>query len=142
MSDEQHMSDMPEPTPSPSPMSGMGDLSSGAGMLTLGAIVLIATYVIFGLISNDYWVGWMAVVPAVLVVLLQWNDGSFAERIASKSTLMKALGYVIVIVGALALIEDIRFPEGTLDEMPDLLGALAAYAGYVLAFLGARSIKA
>ena len=111
-------------------------------MLTLGAIVLIATYVIFGLISNDYWVGWMAVVPAVLVVLLQRNDGTFAEGIASKPTLMKALGYIIVIVGLLALIEDVRFSEGTLDEMPDLLGALAAYAGYVLAFLGARSIKA
>ena len=29
-----------------------------------------------------------------------------------------------------------------LDEFPDVIGALASYAGYVIAFMGARSIKA
>jgi hypothetical protein len=54
---------------------------------------------------------------------------------------MKVLGYVIVIVGALTIIEDIRFAEGVLDEVLGVIGALVAYVGFAMAFMGTRQIK-
>jgi hypothetical protein len=48
---------------------------------------------------------------------------------------------VIAIIGALTIIEDIRFSGGVFDEFFGVVGALVAYAAFVMAFLGARQIK-
>jgi hypothetical protein len=111
-------------------------------MVALGGTILIGTYVLFGLILNDYWVSWLAMLMAISSIVLLRAEGSFVEKLAPVPALAKTVGYLIAIVGALALIEDLRFFESNLGEFPDVLGALASYVGYVIAFLGARSIKA
>ena len=118
--------------------SGFG---SPAGMVTLGATVLVGTYVIFGLLLNDYWVSWIAMLLAISALLLSRVDTAFIENVAPMAVLTKVIGYLLAIIGVLAIVEDLRFADGTLNEFPDVIGALAAYAGYVLAFLGARTIK-
>lgn len=55
------------------------------------------------------------------------------------AVILKALGYVIAVTGLFDALNAIRF-DG-LNEGMEILGGLIAYAGYVLAFLGARSIK-
>lgn len=136
-------SDQPSPeipTP-PSETTSGSDFGSPIGMVALGGMVLIVTYILFGLFLNDYWVSWLAMVLAISAIVLVRMDVSFLEKLASSSVLIKLIGYLLAIVGVLALVEDLRFANGTLNKFPDVVGALAAYAGYVIAFLGARSIK-
>jgi hypothetical protein len=116
-------------------------MGSPTGLVALGSVVLIGTWALFGVILNDYWVGWLALLLAVSSLLLMRAGGTFVEKLAPVPVLIKAIGYLLAIIGVFALIEDLRFSDGTLNEFPDVIGALAAYAGYVLAFLGARSIK-
>jgi hypothetical protein len=111
-------------------------------MVSLGGLILIGTYVIFGLILGDYWVSWLAMLLAIGSFLVVRGDKAFIEKLAPVPVLIKMIGYLLAVIGLLALVEDIRFADGTLNEFPDVIGALAAYAGYVIAFLGARSIKA
>jgi len=73
--------------------------------------------------------------------LLPRLDRASVERYHSLPLLMKALGYLIAVVGILTVIEDIRFASSALDEIFEIVGALAAYAGYVMAFMGARQIE-
>lgn len=111
-------------------------------MVGLGALILIGTYLVFGFILNDYWVGWLAMLLAISAVLLVRVNTPFIEVLAPVPVLLKVIGYLLAIIGLLAFVEDLRFPGGTWNEFPDVIGALAAYAGYATAFLGARSIKA
>jgi len=134
-----------EPTAAPegtNPTPSTAGFGSSTGMVALGGLVLIATYVVFGLLLNDYWVGWIAMLLAISAVLLQRIDTSYVEKLAPVPVLTKIIGYLLALIGILALVEDLRFSDGTLNEFPDVIGAVAAYAGYVIAYLGARSIKA
>ncbi|REK22646.1 MAG: hypothetical protein DWQ40_02985 [Actinobacteria bacterium] len=142
-------SDATEPTSTTSepvaagtePAVGAQMFSSSEGMVALGAGLLIASYLIFGLILNDYWVGWMALLFAVFALLLPRVDRGFVEQIAPLPVLMKAVGYTIAILGVFAIVEDIRFASSALDSFSEILGALLAYGGYAIVFLGARMIK-
>lgn len=139
----------PEPlgaTPAPAtegtaPTEGNEMFSSSEGMVSFGGGLLIAGYLLFGLILNDYWVGWLALLFAVLAVLVPRANRSFIEKFAPLNAVMKAVGYTIAIVGVFAVIENIRFAGSALDDFTEILGALVAYAGYAIAFLGARSIE-
>jgi len=142
---DSEATDRPEQTPS-SPAAedtpgSSSSFSSPTGMVALGGLVLIGTYLVFGLFLNDYWVGWLALLLSISAVILARVDRTFLESLAPVPVLTKIVGYLLAIIGLLALIEDIRFADGTLNEFPDVIGALAAYAGYALAFVGARSIK-
>ena len=77
---------------------------------------------------------------AVLAVLLPRISRESVEKIADVSVLMKAVGYGLAIIGAFTIIEDLRFLDSALDDFTEIIGALVAYAGFILAFLGARSI--
>jgi hypothetical protein len=131
----------PPAVPEKEPSSTESTFSTPTGMVALGGVILVATYVIFGLLLNDYWVGWIAMTLAISAILLLRAGGSFVEKLAPVAVLAKTVGYLLAIVGLLVLVEDLRFFDNNLDEFPDVIGALASYAGYVIAFLGARSIK-
>ena len=131
----------PVPPAGTEPAVGAQMFSSSEGMVALGAGLLIASYLIFGLILNDYWVGWMALLFAVFALLLPRVDRGFVEQIAPLPVLMKAVGYTIAILGVFAIVEDIRFAGSALDSFSEILGALLAYGGYAIVFLGARMIK-
>jgi hypothetical protein len=138
------MANSPEPParPEDSPASAGSTFSTPTGTVALGGVILTGTYVLFGLILNDYWVSWVAMTLAISSILLLRAGGSFVEKLAPVPLLAKTIGYLLGIVGLLVLVEDVRFFDNNLDEFPDVIGALASYAGYVIAFMGARSIKA
>jgi len=116
-------------------------LGSPEGMVALGSLILLATYVVFGVLINDYWVGWIAVILSIGALVLIRSHDSFVEKLAPRSVLIKLIGYTLAVVGGLAVLEDLRFAGGSLNEFTEVIGALAAYSGYLVAFLGARSIK-
>ena len=51
----------------------------------------------------------------------------------------EVLGYGIAVLGVFEALDDIRF-DGY-DNAGSVIGALVAYAGYAMAFFGARSIE-
>lgn len=143
---EEH-SGMPEPPQPPEftePVAGdsrSAMFSSSEGMVTLGGAVIIAGYLIFGVIFNEYWTGSVALLAAILAVLLPRANRGFVEKIAPLSTLMKAVGYIIGIWAVVELVENIRFANSAIDSFPEILGALVLFGGSAIAYMGARSIE-
>lgn len=145
MTDQTHgIEPVQEPPPTEErddALAGAGDFTSGEGLVAFAGIVLVAAWLIFGVLANTYWVAWLAVVPAIVVALLPRLDRARVERYHPLPLMMKALGYVIAIVGVLTIIEDVRFAGSALDEVFEVIGALVTYAGFAMAFLGARQIE-
>ena len=110
-------------------------------MIAVAGWLLIGEYLIFGLLMNEYWVGWLTLIPAIAVVVLPRLREPFTDRIAPLPTVIKTLGYLIAVLGALTIIEDIRFASSAYDDVWDIIGSLILYGAAALAFLGARSIK-
>jgi hypothetical protein len=139
----------PDPTPAPEPMATppmapqnagptMGSMS-GETMVAAGAALVLASYVIFSLILRDYGQSAVSITAAIFVLVLFQMKPAWVSAIAPLPVLLKTLGYIIATVGVLEFLGDIR--SEILDNASTIIGAIVAYAGYVLAFLGARSIK-
>jgi hypothetical protein len=139
----------PDPTPAPEPTatppmapqtagSAMGSMS-GETMVMAGAALVLASYVIFSLILRDYGQSAMTVTAAIFVIILFQVKPAWVTAIAPIPVLLKTLGYTIATVGVLEFLGDVR--SEILDNASTIIGAIVAYVGYVLAFLGARSIK-
>jgi hypothetical protein len=146
MTDEQYGVDPVEEPAAPLEETAVvdepSDFTSGEGLVALAGIVLIVHWLIFGVLANEYWVAWLALVPAIGVALLPRLDRGSVEKFHPLRSIMKVLGYVIAIVGILTIIEDIRFAEAVFDEVLGVIGALVAYAAFAMAFIGARQIQA
>lgn len=145
MTDESYGTEpVPEPTPAgelDNVLEGAGDFTSGEGLVAFAGMVIVAVWLIFGVLANTYWVAWLAVVPAIAAVLLPRVDRAGVERYHPLPLLMKVLGYTIALVGVLTIIEDVRFAGNVLNEVFEVIGALVAYAGFAMAFVGARQIE-
>ena len=114
--------------------------SSSEGMVSFGAGLVIACWVIFWLILDDYSVGTVTVLVAALALMIPRASRAFVEQIAPTSVLMRAVGYSLAVLGVVNLALDLRFITSALDSISEVLGALLAYVGFAAAFLGARSI--
>lgn len=146
MTDDPYGIDPVEPAPvdqrdDQAVLEGAGDFTSGEGLVAFAGMVVVAAWIIFGVLANTYWVAWLALVPAIAAVLLPRLDRANVERIHPLPLLMKVLGYAIALVGLLTIIEDVRFAGSQLDEIFEIIGALVTYAGFVMAFFGARQIE-
>jgi hypothetical protein len=109
----------------------------GFDLVTIGALVVLASWLIFDLISDDYPVGALAVALAGVVALLPRLDAGAITSIAPIPAFLKLAGYTLAVVGVVEIISDIEnsiFDAGGAT----IFGALVAWAGYVIAFVGAR----
>lgn len=123
---------MSEETPS----SGSAS-KSGVALVRMSALLLLAVFIVFEIIASEYYVANVGLVTALAVVALPSLAKSTIDRMSN--SFMKIAGYVIAFSGVIELLDDIRFD--VLDEFMAIVGALIAYAAYVMAFLGARGIK-
>ncbi len=126
------------PPPAPAPVAASMSMS-GETMVMIGGVLVLASYVIFGLIANEYHQYIVQLVAAVFAVLLPTVNKEAVGRVAPFPDVMKVLGYTIAVGGLFEFLFDVRF--GILDDFMAIAGAVVAYAGYVLAFIGARAIK-
>jgi hypothetical protein len=116
--------------------------SSGEGMVALGGLILLGSWVLFDFFMNwRSFMGHLAMAAAFVVVVLHFGRGSWTSAIAPKAVLIKALGYVIAFMGLITLLYAIRY-TGTINEAEEIIPFLVYMAGYALAFLGARQIAA
>ena len=116
-----------------------GDFSSGEGMVALAGIILLGNFFVFELIMGEYFISYVLLLLAVAAAVLPRLRRESVEAFHPLGHFMKVIGYAIVVLGAFEILDDIRF-DGY-DEAADIFGALVAYAGYAVAFLGARSIE-
>lgn len=110
---------------------------SGETLVMWGALVVLAAWLIFDVISDEYGVTSIAVVLALIIVAIPRIDKEAITGVASMEAFAKAAGYGLAVAGFVELVSDIDsniFDAGGAT----LFGAIVAYAGYVLAFLGAR----
>jgi hypothetical protein len=109
----------------------------GLDLVTIGALVVLASWVIFDLITDDYLVATVAVALALIIVLLPRFDSGAITAFAPVPAFLKLAGYSLALIGLVEILTDIEtnlFDAGGAT----IFGALIAWAGYVIAFVGAR----
>lgn len=135
----------PPSTPAESATGGMSGaasqmFSTGEGMVAVAGMILIALWLIFDVITDDYAISTVALVLAIVVVIAPRMPDA-TERMVRLPALMKASGILLGIVGAIEVIGNVEsnlFDAGAIT----IIAALISYAAYATAFLGARSIDA
>ena len=146
MSDEQHMSEMPDPEmPDPGPppsdpaIFGM-DLSTGEGLISLGAMILLGVWLIFDVITDDYGLNVLTVVLAVAAVFLPRLRREAVEAYHPIGMTMKALGWALALTGAVEIVGDLEGGIFSADATTIIAGMLG-WLGFAVVFQGARTAK-
>lgn len=120
-------------------LEGAGDFTSGEGLVAFAGMVLIAVWLIFDIVINNYGMDNLVPLLAAVAILLPRLRRETVERVAPLPVLMKVTGWALLFVGVIEVIIDLRF--NVYDDFGTVIGALVAYAGYVMAFVGARQIE-
>lgn len=128
-----------EPAPEKESAEETTDFTSGEGLVALAGMVILAVWIIFEAIAKDYSVTTLAIVLALLAVVLPRMNREDVEKVQRLPILMKVIGYGLLVVGIVEVIDDISY--GVYNSVFGVIGALLAYAAYAMAFMGARSIK-
>jgi hypothetical protein len=116
-----------------------GGSTSAENLITLGALLVLASWILFEVIARDYFVTTVAVVLAGAIVALPRFDVEAIKAVAPVSAFLTAGAYALALTGVVELVDDIRYES--FDGASATIGALVAYAGYVMAFVGARSTE-
>lgn len=145
---DEHGMDAPEPTPPPSMpephderavMEGAGDFTSGEGLVTLAGMVLLAVWLVFDVFLDEYGIGTLTFLLAVLVVVAPRLSRDTVARVVPLPVVMKVTGYTLALIGVYDVIGAIE--EGFYEGASTIIAALATYVAFAMAFLGARQIE-
>ncbi len=111
--------------------------TSAENLISLAALLVAGSWLIFEVIADEYFVTTVAVAIALLILVLPRIDARAITEIAPVYAFLQLSGYALAAVGVVEIIDEIQ--GGILDAGgTSIIGALVAYAGYVLAFFGAR----
>lgn len=113
---------------------------SGDTLVMWGALAVVAAWVIFEVISEEYFLTTATVALALVIAVIPRIDEKAISGLASPAAFMKLAGYGLVALGVVELVSDLRnnlFDAGG----GTIIGALVAYAAYALVFVGARKIE-
>jgi len=121
--------------PASSPLSNM----SGERMVMIAGVIVVGVWVIFALIADEWFPPFESVVVGSFAIILPLIGSEPVGSRISTGTLMTIAGYWLAVAGLLDFITDIRFGWG---GNADVIASLLLAVGAVVAFLGARSIKA
>ena len=135
--DHSHAPD--EEREEPMMFEGAGDFTSGEGLVAFAGMIILAVWFIFDFLIDNYPMDNTIAVIAALAIILPRLDRAKVERFHALPVLMKIIGWALAIFGLIEFIVEVRF--GQLDEFGIVVAALIAYAGYVMAFIGARQIE-
>lgn len=149
MTDESHGSEPgKEPTPPPgmpsqehddaAAVEGAGDFTSGEGLVTLAGMILLAIWVIFDVFLDEYGTGILTLLLAILVVMAPRMSRQSVEKVLPLPVIIKVAGYTLAIIGAITVIAALE--SGFYDDALTIIAALAQYAAFAMAFMGARQI--
>ena len=125
----------PENQPQPEATTSAKPMGS-SGFLMIGAALIVAGWILFGLLIGEYAYSSIYVGLASLVLLSVLGIPGFGISAGTQRT----IGLFIGIAAVLDILTDIRlggFPDGFVD----VLAYLVFVAGAALIFLGARGVK-
>jgi len=129
----------PEDSTKPDPQVASSKEVSGQSLVMFGGILTLASFLIFDVLTDDYALGTSTVAVALLAFMIARKDAGADTSLANVAILSKVLGYALAATGVVEILSDIE--SSMYDSFLTVIGALVAYAGFVLAFLGARSIE-
>ena len=107
------------------------------GLLMIGAALIVAGWVLFGLLIGEYARSGLYVGLAALVLLSVLGMGGIGVGAGTQRTIGLFMGLALLV----DVLNDVRF-SGFPDEVLDVLAYLVFVAGAALMFWGARGIKA
>ncbi len=113
---------------------------SGDTLVMWGALLVVASWVVFETIAEEYFISTTSIAVALLLVVVPRIDSAAISSLAKPAAFAKVFGYLLVAAGLSEIVGDIRnniFDAGG----STIIGALVAYAGYALTFMGARKIE-
>lgn len=129
--------EMSRPTTRPA-MAGTTDFTSGEGLVALAGMILLAVWLIFDVILDEYGLGLVTLLAAVVVVMVPRLDPATVAKVHSVPVIMKVVGYGLALIGVIDVIAAIE--GGFFDDALEVIAALATYAAFGVAFVGARQI--
>jgi hypothetical protein len=115
---------------------GSSEAKGSSGFLMLGAAVIVAGWVLFGLLIGEYAFSAVYVGLAALVLLSILGIGGFSLGAGTQRT----IGLFLGVAGLVLLLSDLRF-SGFPDGFADVLAYITFMVGAALMFLGARGMK-
>jgi hypothetical protein len=121
-------------------LQGAGDFTSGEGLVAFAGMIILAIWVIFDVFLDEYGVGSLTLLLAALVVFVPRMQRETVEKVLPVPLIIKLAGYALAFIGVIAVIEAIE--EGFFEDALTIIGALAEYAAFAMAYIGARQIKA
>lgn len=120
-------------------LQGAGDFTSGEGLVAFAGMILIAIWIIFDVFLDEYGVGVLTLLLAALVVMAPRMSRETVEKVLPLPVIIKVAGYTLALIGAIAVIAALE--SGFYDDALTIIAALAQYAAFAMAFIGARQIK-
>lgn len=144
MTDEPHGMDPAEDPATPvereaAVVEGAGDFTSGEGLVAFAGMIILANWLIFDVFLDDYGVGIVTQLLAVLVVFVPRMSRATVAKVLPVPVIIKLAGYTLALIGVFVIIEAVE--EGFFEGALTVVAALVEYAAFAMAFIGARQIK-
>ena len=102
--------------------------------------MIAANYLFFEVIVEEYFLSTTTAALAILMVALPRIDAAAITSLSRPASFAKLAGYLLVCLGIVELVGDLRnniFDAGG----STILGGLVAYAGFAITYMGARKIE-
>ena len=118
-------------------MEQVSDAAKGSsGLLMIGAAVVVAGWLLFGLLLGEYAFSAVYIALAALVLLSILSIGGFSLSGRAQRTIGLFMGLAVVFI----VLIDLRYNDFP-DDFVDVLAYLTFVAGGILMFVGARGIR-
>ena len=129
----------PTEQPEDSVLDGAGDFTSGEGLVAFAGMIILALWLIFDVILDEYGQGFVTLLLASIVVIVPRLSPETVAKFHPVDMIMKVAGYGfgLFLLFEVFFILDSGFPDG----VGSTIGALLTFAAFAMAFMGARQIK-
>jgi len=111
-------------------------LGTGPGLLVIGAGLIVANWIILGLLAGEWNPGAIYIALALMVLLSAFNIGG----ISVSPRTQRAIGIFVGLAALVIVLADLRF-DGFPSEALRVIAYLVFVAGAALMFWGARELS-
>jgi hypothetical protein len=106
------------------------------GLLVLGAGVIVAGWVLLGILAGEWNPGAICIVLSLIVLLSAYNVAGINVGTGTQ----RVIGYFMGLAALVIVIADLRF-DGFPEDGLRILAYIVFVAGCVLMFVGARTLS-
>ena len=109
---------------------------TGPGLLVIGAGLIVANWIILGLLAGEWNPGAIYIALALMVLLSAFNIGGVSVGARTQ----RAIGIFVGLAALVIVLADLRF-DGFPDDALRVVAYLVFVAGAALMFWGARELS-